>query len=246
MPRRLGTVLVLTLILAACEKKQAGSSCSPGQVACADAHTGLFCLAGKFATMSCLGPAGCQGVGQNDVACDNPVANAGDGCNQVGDTACTVDRKAALACTGQKFVVAQPCKGPRGCISAGDSVYCDNALAEAGDACVEEGDTACTTDRGALMKCEKGKFVVTNSCRGPKRCTVTEKPDENKEQFECDDSLTQIGDSCEDEGEESCSTDRKELHVCKAHLVALARPCPGPKGCSWTTASRFECDARKK
>jgi len=231
-----------------CGKKSAGDPCSAGDVACLDAHTGLFCASGRFATMTCLGPTGCQKVAKDDVSCDNPVANVGDGCNQVKDAACTPDRSLALVCTGEKFVVAEPCKGPRGCTTSGETVYCDNALAEPGDLCTEEGDAACKADRSSFLKCHKGKFVVTSTCRGPKKCSVTEKPDENKEHFECDDSLTEPGDPCEEEAEASCATDRRSLHACRGGKVVVDKACPGPSVCSWAAArSRFECDtARKK
>jgi hypothetical protein len=97
------------------------------------------------------------------------------------------------------------------------------------------------------MKCRGGKFEITNACRGPKKCVVTEKPEENKEHFECDDSLTLPGDPCEDDGEESCSPDKTASHLCKAHKIVVSKPCPGPNGCAYNvTSSRFECDARKK
>jgi hypothetical protein len=208
---------------------------------------GLFCSSGKFATMTCLGPTGCQKVGRDEVACDNPVASVGDGCNQEDDSACTLDRLNALSCKAAKFVVSQPCKGPRGCTTHGETVYCDNALAEPGDLCTEEGDSACRTDRSSFMKCQKGKFAITNGCRGPKKCTVTEKPDEDKEQFECDDSITAPGDPCEDEGEESCAADKKAAHVCKGHKIVVSQACPGPGGCFYDArVSRFMCDTKKK
>ncbi len=245
---RVAALVVLGLVVfTGCGKKEAGGSCSIGQVACLEAHTGLFCVAGHFATMTCLGPTGCQALAQGDVACDNPVAKIGDGCNQVKDAACSADRTMALVCTGEKFVLAQPCKGPRGCTTAGETVYCDNALAEPGDLCTEEGDAACKADHTSFMKCVQGKFQVTNACHGPKRCTVTEKPEENKEHFECDDSISEPGDPCEEEGEESCGADHKSSNVCKAHKITLGKPCPGPGGCSWNTSkSRFDCDTKKR
>jgi hypothetical protein len=245
---RVALLVALDVALAAgCGKKAVGDACSAGELACLDLHTGLFCLAGHLASMTCLGATGCQKLSKDDVACDNPVASVGDGCNQVKDAACSVDRAQALVCTGEKFVLAQPCHGPRGCTSSSETVYCDNAVAEPGDLCTEEGDAACKTDRSAFMKCQKGKFSITNYCRGPKKCTVTEKPDENKEHFECDDSVSAPDDPCEDDGEESCSADHKAEHVCKGHKVTLEKACPGPSGCAWSTAkSRFECDTRKR
>jgi hypothetical protein len=251
LPHGLGRWLVVVLALsgamAGCKKHEAGQPCSGNQSACVDDHLGVFCAAGKFATMTCLGPSGCQTVGHDEVACDNPVAAIGDGCNQPDDAACTMDRTNALTCKGGQFVVAQPCKGPRGCTAQGETVYCDNALAEPGDVCTEEGDPACKGDRSSFMKCVKGKFEITNGCRGPKKCTVTEKPDENKEHFECDDSLTQPGDPCEDEGEESCSLDKKASDVCKGHKIVQGQPCPGASGCFYDAgAAHFGCDTKKR
>jgi hypothetical protein len=97
------------------------------------------------------------------------------------------------------------------------------------------------------MKCVGGKFKITNSCRGPKHCLVLEKPSEGKQHFECDDSVTEPGDPCEDEGEQSCSPDKKSLHVCKEHAVVVSKACPGKpaQGCAYdAAASKFECGAR--
>jgi hypothetical protein len=196
--------------------------------------------------MSCLGPSGCQRAGKDDVACDNPVAVVGDGCNQPKDTACSKDRAAALVCAGDRFVLAQPCKGPRGCMVTGETLYCDNALAEPGDLCTLEGDAACKSDRAAFMKCVKGTFQITNACRGPRRCVVTEKPAENKEQFECDDSVTQPGDPCEEEGETSCGADGRSLDTCKQHKIVAAESCPRDAACAWSAErKRFDCIGQK-
>jgi len=235
------------LVFAGCDKREPGQACAKGQSACTSEHLGLFCSAGHFVTMTCMGPLGCQKLGPDDVACDNPIAKVGDGCNHESDVACTDDRANALVCSGGKFVVTEPCKGPRGCTSSGETAYCDNALSEPGDPCTEEGDPACTMDRSSFMKCEKGRFRITNGCRGPKKCTVTEKPDENKEHFECDDSFTVPGDPCEDEGEESCSLDKKSFDVCKTHKIAAGKSCPGPNGCAYNAkTSHFDCDAKKR
>jgi hypothetical protein len=244
---RIFCLLAFVSSLVNCREKKAGQPCVPTEVACVDEHLGLFCWAGKLETMTCLGPSGCQKVGSDEVACDNPQASVGDGCNHEDDAACSLDRTTSLVCKGGRFVVAQPCRGPRGCSANGDTVYCDNALAEPGDLCTEEGDRACKSDRSAFMKCQKGVFGVTNGCRGPRKCQVTEKPDENKEHFECDDSVTSLGDPCEDDGEESCAVDGKASHVCRNHQVVMGRACPGPKGCSFdAAASRFRCDMTKR
>jgi hypothetical protein len=254
MPRRtllLGVSWLLLLFcdckFSGCGKPEAGGACASTQSACADEHLGLFCSAGHLVTMTCRGPLGCQKLGPDDVACDNPIAEVGDGCNHESDTACTGDRASALVCKGDKFAIAEPCKGPRGCTRVGEAVHCDNALSDPGDLCTEEGDPACEIDRLSFMKCEKGKFRITNGCRGPKKCTVIEKPDENKQHFECDDSFTVAGDPCEDEGEESCSLDKRSFDVCKMQRIVASRACPGPNGCAYNTkTSHFECDTKKR
>jgi hypothetical protein len=239
--------LLLVGLALSCTKRLPDQPCAAGEISCFDERMGLFCRDGKLATMTCLGPAGCQKVGKDEVACDNPVARTGDGCNQLDDQACTEDGKSAVACRKYKFVVSEACRGPRGCVAKGDRVACDNALAEPGDLCTTEGETACQTNRAAFLKCTKGTFQVSNGCRGARHCTVTEKADEHDEHFECDDSITEVGDPCEDNGESSCSVDHKTLNVCSAHRIAVSKPCPGPRACSWIgTGSRFDCDTRKK
>jgi hypothetical protein len=243
--RALRPVALLLGIALGCSKKQPDQLCTTGEVSCFDERTGLFCRDGKLATMTCLGPAGCQNVGKDEVACDNPVAHVGDGCNQTDDMACTEDGKNAVTCRAYKFVVSQACRGPRGCATKGDRADCDNSLADPGDPCTTEGDTACQTSRATLLKCTKGTFRVSNGCRGAKHCTVATKPDENNENFECDDSMTEVGDPCEDDGELSCSVDHKTLNVCKAHQIALNKVCPS--ACSWSaTTARFDCDTHKR
>jgi hypothetical protein len=49
-------------------------------------------------------------------------------------------------------------------------VKCDNTVASAGDACVRDGDAACSIDTKAVLECKGGKFVQTEKCPG--RCKV--------------------------------------------------------------------------
>ena len=118
------------LTLVGCKPK-VGDSCSAGDQACLDPATGLFCGGdGKYTTMSCAGAdgkgGGCSGSGST-FACDNSISAIGDGCSQVGDVACTADRKAALECgKDNKFTVGETCKGAGGCTIKGDAITCDN------------------------------------------------------------------------------------------------------------------------
>src|SRR5271170_2256462 len=78
IPLIFALALVLVLALVSGCKAKPGGRCSASQTACEDAHTGLFCLEGKFTEMSCAGPDGCVASGKQ-VDCDNTIANKGDG-----------------------------------------------------------------------------------------------------------------------------------------------------------------------
>ncbi len=90
----------------------AGSSCTQaneGNVACApDAKSELVCKGGKMGTLSlCKGMHGCRQQGDK-IDCDNSLADVGDDCEGE-DAACSMDKKAMLACKGGKFVKTKAC-----------------------------------------------------------------------------------------------------------------------------------------
>jgi hypothetical protein len=202
----------------------------------------LYCRDAKLAAMPCRGSQGCVRRASDAVDCDNGVAELGDGCDQPHDTACSADKKAELVCKDGKFVFAGSCKGPHGCIARDESVECDNDVADEDDLCVDEGDAACRADRAAFLKCTGGRFKATNSCRGPRGCVLSEKPEEQKTLFECDDSLAKAGDPCEDEGDDACSMDKKDLYACHAHKFVVSKSCRGGKACGLDTATgKFDC-----
>lgn len=238
-PLVLGVVLALT----GCKAKP-GDKCSTGQLACANKSTGLFCGSdGKFATMSCNGPSGCTGAGPG-VSCDNATAAENDGCNTVGDVACSTDKKAALECSkDNKFAVGETCKGTGGCAISGDQITCDNDTSDVGDPCHFIGDYACTTDKGLVLRCDDHKMTALNTCRGPKSCRIIPQPAQNKVEFACDDSVAQLGDACDTNGEEACSMDKKSLYLCKSNKFATEKACGGAGGCSYDEhADHFGCD----
>jgi hypothetical protein len=174
------------------------------------------------------------------VQCDNSLANVDDACDQPNDVACAVDHKSALECQNSKFVLAETCKGARGCVVDGDKISCDNDVSDIGDPCQTEGDYACTSDKLLALKCVAKKFQALNTCRGKDACKVVELPEEKKTDFICDDSLAQENDACDTEGEEACNMDKTELFTCKANHFLKNRPCPG--GCSFDDkGERFTC-----
>jgi hypothetical protein len=243
---RLSVVLVSVAWLSTTSlgcKPKVGAKCSAGQVACADAKMGLFCGGdGLYHTMTCSASAGCQEVG-GVVSCDNSVAAVGDGCNTPDDAACSLDYKAGLLCKGGVFAIAETCKGPGACKTAGDVITCDNDISDPGDPCRTPGDYACTRDRGLVLRCDGGKMTPLNTCRGPKACTIINHPAENSVEFACDDSIAVVGDPCDTNGEEACTTDKKSILVCDANKFAKPRACSGPAGCTYEEKSdSYSCD----
>jgi hypothetical protein len=244
MARRLALLalfLVAPALALGCKSKS-GDKCNAGQTACADKSTGLFCVDGKYTTMSCNGPLGCAKNGA-DVECDNSLAAENDGCNQPGDVSCASDHKAALECKNNKFAVGETCKGAGGCVIKGDKITCDNDISDVGDPCHFIGDYACTSDKAMVLRCDDNKMTALNSCRGPKSCRVIELPEEKKVEFACDDSVAQENDPCDTNGEEACSMDKKALFSCKSNKFVNTKACSGPAGCTYDEKSdKFACD----
>ncbi len=235
-------IIAFAFVMGGCKKK-AGDKCSAGQAACSDGKTALFCANGTLATMSCRGATGCNANGEN-IDCDNSVASESDGCNTVGDVACTDDHKSALECTADfKFKIGETCKGPGGCAIKGESITCDNDTADLGDPCHFNGDYACTSDKSLVLRCDANKMTALNTCRGPKSCRIIELPQEKKVDFFCDDSVAQEGDACDTNGEEACSMDKKALYKCQSNKFAAFRQCTGPGGCSYMEqGDRYSCE----
>ncbi len=103
-----------------------GEACSPGpgaRYACAaEGGRRLACAAGHWKVAStCRGPKGCEAHASR-VACDDSVALAGDPCTKEGDSACSVDGKAVLACKGGVFGPSTTCRGR--CVAQGLNVRC--------------------------------------------------------------------------------------------------------------------------
>ena len=224
-------------------KPKAGDPCTQGQGVCADPKSMLACIKGTIVPTPCQGPSGCS-TKENVSECDNSLSSAGDACDEIGDYACTVDRKAALSCRDNRFVVEETCKGARACELKPDGLYCDNDIADPGDPCHTPGDYACTGDKKLALKCGDGHAMLPlNSCKGAKGCRVLEIPEQKRVEFICDDAVADVGDPCDEDGEEACAMDRKGLLKCAHNKFQPQSACPG--GCSFdSNGDRFECDAR--
>jgi hypothetical protein len=237
--RTLARILPALLLLAACKAKPGDKCDANWSPRCADATSAQVCANNVVTALPCRGPKACT-VSASTVTCDNSLAAVNDACDQPNDVACAVDHKTALECQNGKFVVAETCKGARGCVVDGDNISCDNDVADLGDPCHTEGDYACTADKLMALKCTAHKFDALNTCRGKDGCRVMELPEEKKTDFVCDDSLAQENDACDTQGEEACSMDKTELLSCKSNHFSKDHACPG--GCTFDDkGERFEC-----
>ncbi|MBL8610989.1 MAG: hypothetical protein JNL38_26845 [Myxococcales bacterium] len=93
----------------------------------------------------------------------------GGKCSNEAEAECR-GKTAALTCHDKTWMELS-CRGPKGCVTTGNTVECDESLAQAGDACDHEGNVACAVDKKASVKCDKGKWVADEKC--PKGCEVT-------------------------------------------------------------------------
>jgi hypothetical protein len=240
------TLFALALFAAAggasCKgKPKAGDPCTQGEGVCADPKTMMACIKGAFASMPCQGADGCATKGSVS-ECDNSLSRVGDSCDEVGDFACAVDKKAALSCKDNKFVVEETCKGARACALQKDGLYCDNDLADQGDPCHTEGDYACTNDKKLALKCaDTHVMVALNTCKGAKGCRVLELPEQKKVEFVCDDAVADANDACDENGEQACTVDRTTLLQCSNNKFLFLKACAG--GCSFDpNGDKFACD----
>jgi hypothetical protein len=232
---------VVALFAMGCKKK-AGDSCTGAEGSCSNKGAALFCNNGKLAEMPCRGVGGCKTTG-NIVACDNDVANLSDACDKEEDPACSVDKKTYLKCAGGKFVLDSACRGPKGCNweTKGNmtNFSCDTSIAAAADPCDGDG-YACAPDMKGQVHCESKKFVLVNSCKGPKGC----KADETKHAIECDNNYADVNDVCSEPDDTACSTDKGSILKCRNKKFVHEKKCK--KGCSFTESGNeitFHCES---
>lgn len=144
-----------------------------------DKKAELHCRSGRWAhEKDCRGKRGCRWIyvdryhhGHDHIACDNVVIEPGAPCSPEERHACTNDDKAILVCRGGKWAEDQYCRGPKGCRKVGDSIGCDDTIAQAGDPCVDDGDQSCSLDRKSLLVCKSKKMVVEKPCKSG--CTAS-------------------------------------------------------------------------
>lgn len=223
-------LFVLGLGLGACKPKAGGSCKIETKEVCIEDKKALACHDGKWEEIACKGPDGCSKA-NNDHVCDQTVAEENDVCNLADDYVCTGDKKAMLQCVKNKWTLAQTCLGERACAMEKKKVTCDNSVANVGDACREEEDYACTSDKKAALACRGGKFVQASLCKGPKACRVTGTKEAGFK-VECDDSVANAGDACEKEDTYSCSQDERLILKCKNKKFEQEEKCRPKEKCS--------------
>ncbi len=181
-----------------------------------------------------------------------PKTKAGDVCGaQDEDTVVCADTTSALYCkAGRRMSI--PCRGPSGCKTGEQRSTCDATVGMEGDACVTQTfgpiislvcgiTSANATESHAILRCEEGKLVVDQRCRGPKGCDLKKAHSAiQSKDFGCDRSVGDVGDACNTRGHLSdvygaCSADKKAELECdkdESGKLVVAHYCIGPKGCT--------------
>jgi hypothetical protein len=204
----------LAATFVACKPKAGGSCKIELKEVCSDDKHALACHDGKWEEMQCRGPSGCAKNGSEN-NCDQTIAEDKDVCNVPDDHLCTADKKSMLECNrAKRWSFVQSCLGPRACVLDQKKVTCDNSIANAGDACTEPDDYACTGDGLTALVCKEGKFIVASNCKGKNHCKVGGDRTAGFK-VECDDSIAVVGEPCEREGHYSCAMDEKSIVKCK-------------------------------
>jgi len=211
------------LALALSCKPKAGGKCDGGKSACADNRSALICSSGAYVAVSCKGGGGCA---DNDgiVQCDLGGDADGEPCVDLGDHAlyCTADKDHAATCKGGKVSVIE-CDG-KGCFPDGDKMRCDaRPKLREGEPCNGEGIDSCDDTAKLWLTCTKGKWALTDYCRGPNGC----KPFAGT--LACDSTFGRTGDPCE--GASRCDEADHAVLTCTDHRLVLAKQCADGEHC---------------
>ena len=224
MPTREVALVAIAAMLFACRRPAPGDACEKGKATCLDAKTELQCQAGKLMAAPCRGAKGCD-VAADMQTCDFSANVEGDVCSADDENIaqCAADnKKARVVCKAGKYIL-EACKGPGGCSEdGGDKVRCDGTLADEGDACPTDEPSyfTCSVDKKEALRCETGKLVIDEHCRGPGGCDAS-----NGADLACDRGPQSIGDPCGAEGDYECNAEKNTLLVCKEKRWSLEHAC---------------------
>lgn len=213
-PRRL-CVLAILLFSSTCKPK-VGDTCAVADVTCEDQANALACVGGRRARVACGGRTGCA-----DAKCDQTIARAGEAC--VRGDACAPDAIDRLRCENGRFLAAERCGGPAGCVVEKGAIACDTSRGEAGDPCRADAAPACARDAKSVVVCAAAHLAVRTTCRGPRGCVI-----DAMGALRCDDSIADVDDTCDLEGQAACSSDGTAELRCVAGKFTRARICRRP------------------
>lgn len=232
-------VFVTSLVVAVgCSKPKEGGSCTPGPIfghgkgTCVDKQNAIVCVDGTFTKVKCKKSAtGCMEV-VGDVSCD-VVKEVGEPCPGAKENDCSSDGKKWLECEGGTWKQHMACS--KLCVSNVNGIRCENASGAVGDACTEQqkDQAVCSEDKVHLLVCDGAKFFSASSCRGQNKCRAVGK------QIECDTSMAELDDACEEEGILSCDTAKKTMLKCVGKKFVKEQDCK--KRCN-NAFKKFSCD----
>jgi hypothetical protein len=100
-----------------------------------------------------------------------------------------------------------------------------------GDPCTA--GAVCADPQTGLF-CNAGKWK-SMGCRGPGGCKV------QSGNVNCDDTLANLKDGCDEENEVACQTDKKAALECHSGNFVVGETCKGPKGCV-VDGEKIQCD----
>jgi hypothetical protein len=212
-----GIVLFASLSAWGCQKPKAGAGCKKeGEIQCVDKTNALYCVGGKWEPAACRGIVGCI-----PGACNNQGYEPNDPCLNEGDFECSVDKKAMLKCTGHRWTKQDDCRGQLGCVANAQGVKCDKGTSESGDSCSaeNEGNASCSPDKKQMLICKVGKMTLGSHCRGQHGCR------QQGTKIDCDDSIAEVGDPCDDHSGPACQGDKKAVLKCKDGKMAVSKKC---------------------
>lgn len=228
-------VLGMLVVAAGCKgKKKAGDKCTGDEATCLDKTSILECHDGLFAQMTCKGAKGCSETATGTtrsgktlttnlaVDCDFSGAAAGDACLDDASQ-CSTDNATMVTCKAKKITLTR-CLGPKACQTSKTQIDCDTSVQPVGSACEGADDVACTPDKKQMLRCEGGKLVLGQNCRGPKGCSI------DNHKIGCDSGTQSEGDPCATDGDYECSADKKSILKCNASKWVNDTKC-GKKSC---------------
>jgi hypothetical protein len=239
---RLAVPLLAVLSLcAACSKPKAGGSCTAKPPVaksfdgvCEGKEAALVCLNGTYTQIKCRkGAVGCMEV-MGSVSCDI-IEDVGEPCFGDREVGCSSDGKKMMTCTGGKWALKMACKSSLGCVENVEGVRCTSGEAAENDPCEEhqKNQGSCSADKTQLLVCDGKKFFVASTCRGQNKCRAL------GAKIDCDASMAEVGDPCEEPDALSCDVAKKHMLKCTDGKFVMHEACK--KRCN-NAFKKYSCD----